>query len=51
MQHNPNVIFAGQAITAASVAMAESSGQQLATGTVGERGYWRLSLNHGSLPT
>jgi LysM repeat protein len=41
----------GAAVTAASIAMAESSGQQFATGTVGERGYWQINPNHGSLST
>jgi LysM repeat protein len=40
-----------QAVMAASIAMAESSGQQFATGTVGERGYWQINPNHGSLST
>jgi LysM repeat protein len=40
-----------QAVTAASIAMAESGGQQFATGTVGERGYWQINPNHGSLST
>ena len=42
---------AGEAVTAASIAVAESSGQQFATGTVGERGYWQINPNHGSLST
>jgi LysM repeat protein len=42
---------AGQAVTAASIAEAESGGQQFATGTVGERGYWQINPNHGSLST
>jgi LysM repeat protein len=42
---------AGQAVMAASIAMAESGGQQFATGTVGERGYWQINPNHGSLST
>jgi LysM repeat protein len=41
----------GQAVMAASIAMAESGGQQYATGTVGERGYWQINPNHGSLST
>ncbi len=41
----------GAAVTAASIAMAESSGQQFATGSVGERGYWQINPNHGSLST
>jgi LysM repeat protein len=40
-----------QAVTAASIAMAESSGQQYATGGVGERGYWQINPDHGSLST
>ena len=31
--------------------MAESSGRQFATGTVGERGYWQINPDHGSLST
>jgi LysM repeat protein len=42
---------ASQAVTAASIAEAESGGQQFATGTVGERGYWQINPNHGSLST
>jgi LysM repeat protein len=38
-----------QAVMAASIAMAESSGEQYATGPVGERGYWQINPNHGSL--
>jgi hypothetical protein len=41
----------GEAVMAASIAMAESSGQQYATGGVGERGYWQINPNHGSLST
>ena len=41
----------GAAVTAASIAMAESSGQQLATGAAGERGYWQINPDHGSLST
>jgi len=37
----------GEAVMAASIAMAESSGQQYATGGVGERGYWQINPNHG----
>jgi LysM repeat protein len=40
-----------QAIMAASIAMAESSGQQFATGAAGERGYWQINPDHGSLST
>jgi LysM repeat protein len=41
----------GEAFMAAEIAMAESSGQQFATGTVGERGYWQINPNHGALST
>ena len=41
----------GEAVAAASIAMAESSGRQFATGGVGERGYWQINPNHGSLST
>jgi LysM repeat protein len=40
-----------EAVMAASIAMAESSGEQYATGTVGERGYWQINPNHGALST
>jgi LysM repeat protein len=40
-----------EAVMAASIAMAESSGEQFATGTVGERGYWQINPDHGSLST
>ena len=36
---------------AASIAMAESSGRQFATGAAGERGYWQIHPDHGSLST
>lgn len=39
------------ATVAASVAMAESAGQQYATGPAGERGYWQISPDHGPLST
>jgi LysM repeat protein len=39
------------AVTAASIAMAESSGRQYATGSLGERGYWQINPIHGSLST
>lgn len=39
------------AVMAASIAMAESSGQQFATGAAGERGYWQINPDHGSLST
>jgi Lysozyme like domain len=38
-------------VTAASIAMAESSGNQYATGPVGERGYWQISPIWGALST
>ena len=34
---------------AASIAMAESSGRQYATGAAGERGYWQINPVHGPL--
>jgi LysM repeat protein len=40
-----------EAFMAAEIAMAESSGQQFATGPFGERGYWQINPNHGSLST
>jgi LysM repeat protein len=40
-----------QAVMAASIAMAESAGQQYATGAAGERGYWQINPDHGSLST
>jgi LysM repeat protein len=40
-----------EAFMAAEIAMAESSGRQFATGPVGERGYWQINTNHGSLST
>jgi LysM repeat protein len=40
-----------EAFTAAEIAMAESGGNQYATGTVGERGYWQINPVHGSLST
>jgi hypothetical protein len=40
-----------EAFTAAEIAMAESGGNQYATGTVGERGYWQINPNHGALST
>jgi hypothetical protein len=42
---------AGEAVMAASIAQAESSGQQFATGAAGERGYWQINPDHGSLST
>jgi LysM repeat protein len=39
------------AVTAASIAMAESGGNQWATGTVGERGYWQINPVNGALST
>jgi LysM repeat protein len=41
----------GEAVMAASIAMAESGGQQFATGLAGERGYWQIHPDHGSLST
>jgi LysM repeat protein len=38
-------------VTAASIAMAESGGNQYATGTVGERGYWQINPVNGALST
>jgi LysM repeat protein len=40
-----------QAVMAASIAMAESSGEQYATGPAGERGYWQIHPDHGPLST
>lgn len=37
--------------TAACIAEHESSGQQYATGAAGERGYWQINPDHGSLST
>ena len=39
------------AVTAASIAMAESGGNQFATGGVGERGYWQINPVNGALST
>jgi LysM repeat protein len=39
------------AFTAAEIAMAESGGNQFATGLAGERGYWQINPDHGSLST
>ena len=38
-------------VTAASIAMAESGGNQFATGSVGERGYWQINPVNGALST
>ena len=38
-------------VTAASIAMAESGGNQFATGTAGERGYWQINPVNGALST
>lgn len=38
-------------VTAASIAMAESGGNQFATGPVGERGYWQINPVNGALST
>ena len=40
-----------EAFMAAQIAMAESSGEQFATGAAGERGYWQINPDHGSLST
>ena len=40
-----------EAFMAAEIAMAESSGEQFATGAAGERGYWQINPDHGSLST
>ena len=40
-----------EAFTAAEIAMAESGGNQYATGAAGERGYWQINPDHGSLST
>jgi LysM repeat protein len=40
-----------EAFMAAEIAMAESSGRQFATGPFGERGYWQINPNHGTLST
>jgi hypothetical protein len=42
---------AGSAFIAAEIAVAESGGNQYATGQAGERGYWQISPDHGSLST
>jgi LysM repeat protein len=39
------------AVTAASIAVAESGGNQFATGAVGERGYWQINPVNGALST
>jgi len=43
---NPSAAF-----MAAEIAMAESGGNQYATGQAGERGYWQIHPDHGSLST
>jgi LysM repeat protein len=40
-----------RAKVAAAIAMAESSGEEYATGSAGERGYWQISPVHGLLST
>ena len=40
-----------EAFMAAEIAEAESSGEQFATGSAGERGYWQINPNHGALST
>jgi len=42
---------AGDAVLAASIAMAESGGNQYATGGVGEEGYWQINPVNGPLAT
>jgi hypothetical protein len=42
---------AGSAFLAAEIAEAESGGRQYATGAAGERGYWQINPDHGSLST
>lgn len=39
------------AFVAAEIAMAESGGDQYATGPAGERGYWQINPDHGALST
>ncbi len=39
------------AVTAASIAMAESGGKQYATGWAGERGYWQINPVNGAFST
>jgi LysM repeat protein len=41
----------GSAFIAAEIAEAESGGNQFATGPAGERGYWQIHPDHGSLST
>lgn len=41
----------GSAFLAAEIAMAESGGNQYATGPAGERGYWQIHPDHGYLST
>lgn len=41
----------GEAFIAAEIAMAESGGNQYATGPAGERGYWQIHPDHGALST
>jgi hypothetical protein len=43
---NPSAAF-----TAAEIAMAESGGNEFATGAAGERGYWQINPVNGSLST
>jgi lysozyme-like protein/LysM domain-containing protein len=40
-----------KAFIAAEIAMAESGGNQYATGQAGERGYWQIHPDHGYLST
>jgi len=41
----------GSAFIASEIAVAESGGNQFATGAAGERGYWQINPDHGSLST
>jgi hypothetical protein len=41
----------GEAVTAASVAMAESGGNQYALSPTDDRGYWQINASHGALST
>ena len=41
----------GSAFIAAEIAVAESGGNQYATGPAGERGYWQIHPDHGALST
>lgn len=41
----------GSSFIAAEIAIAESGGNQYATGAAGERGYWQINPDHGALST